>query len=57
MGITEPNQIVGRVFVCDLNGIIQSPGCQEYVVDGVLIILVLEAYLIQDNKLPNEVLT
>ena len=56
MGITEPNQVVGRVFVCGLHVIIQSPGCQAYVVDGVLIILVLEADLIQDNKLPNGVL-
>ena len=40
MGITEPDYLVGRVLIGVMYGVIHTPGCQAYIANGVLFILV-----------------
>ena len=37
LGVTESDQVVGRVLVVVMHGVIYSPGFQAYIAYGVLI--------------------
>ena len=56
LGITEYDQAFGRVINGVLHCVVHLPSCQAYWADGVLLVLIWEAELIQDYQVPNGIL-